>query len=73
MTIYTDQVTGKQYDRVPGGVTDGKDHIEGYVPCRECAFSDARKQSAECIRAAAYCVSSTAGKPVFFVFKERKE
>ena len=41
MTIYTDQVTGKKYDRMPGGVATGTKPTEGYVACRECAFSGA--------------------------------
>ena len=57
MTIYTDKVTGKQYDRMPG------------VACRECAFYADIKQ---CARAIEYCVSNAPGKTVCFVFKERK-
>lgn len=71
MTIYTDQVTGKQYDRVPGGMTVGTGPTEGYVPCRECAFSDTAKWG-ECARAVEHCVIGVPGKAVFFVFKERK-
>ena len=70
MTIYTDQVTGKKYDRVHGGVATGTGHIQGYKPCSECAFGGLWGE--ECSRAAEYCVSSAGGKNVFFVFKERK-
>lgn len=71
MTIYTDQVTGKQYDRVPGGVIVGKGPIDGYVPCRECAFNSAVWHG-ECARASEHCVSHAQGKTMFFVFKGRK-
>ena len=70
MTIYTDQVTGKKYDRVPGGVKRGLGAPQGYKPCSECAFSDPWEYGTECVRAA--CVSVTPSKTVFFVFKERK-
>lgn len=72
MTIYTDQVTGKKYDRVPGGVATGTGHIQGYKPCSECAFSDFREHGEACARAGEHCVSGTHNKNVFFVFKERK-
>ena len=69
MTIYTDQVTGKKYDRVPGGVAGMDGPAEGYLGCRDCAFHDDVKQ---CSRASEYCVSHTPAKTVVFVFKERK-
>lgn len=69
MTIYTDQVTGKKYDRVPGGVAGWAAPLEGYLSCRDCAFHTDFKQ---CDRAITHCVSSVPGKNVFFVFKERK-
>ena len=76
MTIYTDQVTGKKYDRVPGGVSVVSGSTQGYKPCSECAFSDslsAPKEHGEaCARANDHCVSITHSKAVFFVFKERK-
>ena len=72
MTIYTDQVTGKKYDRVPGGVAIGTKLTEGYAACRECAFSNVPQHDEECDRAATHCVSRAPGKTVFFVFKERK-
>ena len=72
MTIYTDQVTGKQYDRMPGGVAIGTKPTAGYVACRECAFSNARKHGRILHRASWHCVSNTPSKTVFFVFKERK-
>ena len=69
MTIYTDQVTGKKYDRVHSGVAGGTVPAEGYLGCRKCAFHDDVKQ---CARAIEYCVSNAPGKTVCFVFKERK-
>ena len=72
MTIYTDPVTGKQYDRMPGGVAIVPKPPEGYVGCRECAFSDVLQHGEECDRASRHCVSRAPGKTVFFVFKERK-
>ena len=72
MTIYTDQVTGKKYDRVHGGVASATKPTEGYVACRECAFDGAGKHGEECDRAAKHCFSIVPGKTVFFVFKERK-
>ena len=65
MTIYTDQVTGKKYDRVFGGATDQE---RGGTSCTECALhADIKK----CSRASEYCVSHTPAKTVVFVFKER--
>lgn len=72
MTIYTDQVTGKKYDRVPGGVACVAHDTQGYKPCTECAFSDPWKYGEACARAVEHCVSVTPNKTVFFVFKERK-
>ena len=72
MTIYTDQVTGKKYDRVHGGVSVVPGYTQGYKPCSECAFSDPLGYGAECGRAGEHCVSITRSKTVFFVFKERK-
>ena len=72
MTIYTDQVTGKKYDRVPGGVASATKPTEGYVDCRECAFDGSGKHSEECDRAITHCMSNTPSKTVLFVFKERK-
>ena len=69
MTIYTDQVTGKKYDRVPGGVVVGPGYTQGYKPCSECAFNE---DGEGCGRAAAHCISIAPSKTVFFVFKERK-
>ena len=70
MTIYTDKVTGKKYDRVPGGVACVPDPIQGYKPCSECAFGGLWGE--ECARASKHCVSKAPSKTVFFVFKERK-
>ena len=70
MTIYTDQVTGKKYDRVPGGVAVRPGSTQGYKPCSECAFGGL--WSEECARAVDHCVSTAPSKTVFFVFKERK-
>ena len=70
MTIYTDKVTGKKYDRVPGGVAVGTGSIQGYKPCSECAFGGLWRE--ECARAVDHCVTSAPNKAVFFVFKERK-
>ena len=72
MTIYTDQVTGKKYDRMPGGVATGTKPTAGYVTCDSCAFSNAGKHGEECDRASWHCVSKAPSKTVFFVFKERK-
>ena len=72
MTIYTDKVTGKKYDRVPGGVAIGTKPTAGYVACRECAFGGVLQHGEECDRASRHCVSRAPGKTVFFVFKERK-
>ena len=69
MTIYTDQVTGKKYDRVHGGVAIGTKPTAGYVACRDCAFDNDIKQCASAIE---HCVSNSPNKTVFFVFKERK-
>ena len=69
MTIYTDKVTGKKYDRVPGGVGRAG-YIQGYKSCSECAFGGLWGEA--CARAVEHCVSGTNNKPVFFVFKERK-
>lgn len=69
MTIYTDQVTGKKYDRVPGGVSK-PGSTQGYKPCSECAFGGLLDEA--CARAVDYCVSKAPSKVVFFVFKERK-
>lgn len=76
MTIYTDQVTGKKYDRVPGGVAAAGKPPAGYVTCCECAFAAGGswapwEPGEECARAVKHCVSATRGKTVFFVFKER--
>ena len=70
MTIYTDQVTGKKYDRLPGGVAVTPGYTQGYKPCSKCAFGYLCDES--CARAAEHCVSVTNNKTVFFVFKERK-
>ena len=72
MTIYTDQVTGKKYDRIPGGVAVMQKPAEGYVACRECAFSGALEHGEECDRASKHCLTRLPGKTVYFVFKERK-
>lgn len=73
MTIYTDRVTGKKYDRVFGGVAVTPGSTQGYKPCSECAFSDHGKHGESgCDRAYEHCVSNAPGKTVFFVFKERK-
>ena len=73
MTIYTDKVTGKKYDRVPGGVAVVPGSTQGYKPCSECAFSDFREPGElDCVRASKHCVSKAPSKTVFFVFKERK-
>ena len=79
MTIYTDQVTGKQYDRMPGGVASvskpPRELPEGYVACCECAFGGSGEHGGcgeECDRASKHCVSKAPSKTVFFVFKERK-
>ena len=72
MTIYTDQVTGKKYDRMPGGVSGPaapSAPSEDYLSCYNCAFHADFKQ---CGRAVKHCVSNTPNKTVFFVFKERK-
>ncbi len=71
MTIYTDQVTGKKYDRLPGGVAATPGSTQGYKHCSECAFSDQGKHGEECARASKHCVSNAPSKTVFFVFKER--
>ena len=68
MTIYTDQVTGKKYDRVPGGVVV-PGSTQGYKPCSECVFNE---YGEACARAIEHCVSVTPSKAVVFVFKERK-
>lgn len=71
MTIYTDQVTGKKYDRVPGGVAAGPGYnTKGYKPCSGCAFGALWDEA--CARAVEHCVSNAPSKTVFFVFKERK-
>ena len=70
MTIYTDKVTGKKYDRVPAGVAVVPGSIQGYKPCSECAFGALWDEA--CTRAVEHCVSITHDKTVFFVFKERK-
>lgn len=70
MTIYTDQVTGKKYDRVHGGVSVVPGCPQGYKPCSECAFGGLCDE--ECARATKHCVSKAPSKTVFFVFKERK-
>ena len=74
MTIYTDQVTGKQYHRVFVGVAGKAPFglVEGDASCRGCAFSGALEHGEECDRASVHCASSVPGKTVFFVFKERK-
>ena len=69
MTIYTDQVTGKKYDRVHGGVASVAVPSEGYLSCRDCAF---HKDFEQCDRASWHCTSVAPSKTVFFVFKERK-
>ena len=69
MTIYTDQVTGKKYDRVHCGGAGETGPAEGYLSCRDCAF---HKEVKQCARAVEHCVISAPGKTVFFVFKERK-
>ena len=70
MTIYTDKVTGKKYDRLPGGVAFSPGSTQGYEPCSECAFGGLWDEA--CARAVEHCVSVTHNKTVFFVFKERK-
>ena len=70
MTIYTDKVTGKKYDRLPGGVAATPGSTQGYEPCSECAFGGLWDEA--CTRAIDYCVSRAHSKTVFFVFKERK-
>lgn len=66
MTIYTDQVTGKKYDRVFGAASD---QAGGSASCLACAFhADTKK----CDSASKYCVIITPAKTVVFVFKERK-
>lgn len=70
MTIYTDQVTGKKYDRVPGGVAATSGSAQDYKSCSECAFGGLWGE--DCARAVEYCVSTAPSKTVFFVFKERK-
>lgn len=70
MTIYTDKVTGKKYDRLPGGVTVVAGSPQDYKPCSECAFGGLWGEA--CARAVEYCVSRAPSKTVFFVFKERK-
>lgn len=70
MTIYTDKVTGKKYDRVPGGVSVVPGSTQGYKPCIECAFGGLWDE--EHVRASKHCVSNAPSKTVFFVFKERK-
>lgn len=70
MTIYTDKVTGKKYDRLPGGVTVVPGSAQGYKPCSECAVGALCDEA--CTRAVDYCVSKAPSKTVFFVFKERK-
>ena len=73
MTIYTDQVTGKKYDRMPGGVATVSTATrlpEGYVPCCTCAFGGLWDEA--CARACKHCVSKAPSKTLFFVFKERK-
>lgn len=69
MTIYTDQVTGKKYDRVHGGVAGGAGPYWGCLGCLDCALHVDVEQ---CDRAVTHCISSTPSKTVFFVFKERK-
>ena len=68
MTIYTDKVTGKKYDRIPGGYAEGG-LTSGYKPCAECAL-DASGEA--CSRGIEHCCYVTPSKTVFFVFKERK-
>ena len=72
MTIYTDQVTGKKYDRMPGGVASATQPTEGYMDCRECAFDVSGKHGEECDRASVQCTLHTGNKAVYFYFKERK-
>ncbi len=71
MTIYTDQVTGKEYDRVFGGMSVVPGSPQGYKPCSECALGGVAGDE-ECARAIDHCVSKAPSKTVFFVFKERK-
>lgn len=70
MTIYTDKVTGKKYDRVFGGVSVVPGSTQGYKPCSECAFGGLWDEA--CGRASEHCVSKAPSKTVLFVFKERK-
>ena len=70
MTIYTDQVTGKKYDRVFGGMSVVPGSTQGYKSCSACAFGGLWGEA--CARACEHCVSATHNKTVFFVFKERK-
>lgn len=70
MTIYTDQVTGKKYDRVFGGVAVRPGSAQGYKSCSECAFGGLWNKA--CARAVDHCVSKAPSKTVFFVFRERK-
>ena len=72
MTIYTDQVTGKKYDRVPGGLAINNLWVQPYVTCDSCAFSNAGKHGEECDRASGQCTLHTGNKAVYFYFKERK-
>ena len=69
MTIYTDQVTGKKYDRVLGGVATVAGHIEGSETCHGCSF-DGRLEA--CLRAIDHCTGVSPNKTAFFLFKERK-
>ena len=69
MTIYTDRVTGKKYDRVHGGVRGMDGLAECHLSCRDCAlYTD----FTQCARGVEHCISATPSKAVFFVFKERK-
>ena len=72
MTIYTEQLTGKQYDRMPGGLAINNRWVQPYVTCYSCAFSNAGEQGEECARAIVHCTQDTGNKAVYFYFKERK-
>ena len=72
MTIYTDKVTGKKYDRIPGGYAKGG-RTSGYKPCAECALDLTGEACSRGIEHCCYVTTSvTPNKTVFFVFKERK-
>lgn len=69
MTVYTDAVTGKKYDRLPGGAKNECGYITPYVPCGQCAL---HQDKDACSRAVPLCAIQAQTKAVFFIFKERK-